>query len=169
MLIPTDRLDSRHHILPAQTCRGFATDPSVNAVELQQLYQALGGEDGLPGGLALLAARGAEGAEYVVGGQSRRVAAHQVPVIDTTGAGDVFLGVFLAELDGAHPVEAALTLAAAAAGAAVQVGRKGAVSAIPTRTEVEAASIAKNERLTRARRSQPCERPEPGNRNTLHA
>lgn len=109
---------------------------SVNAVELQQLFEALGGEDRLPERLALLVTRGADGADYIAGGQTLRAAAHRVPVIDTTGAGDVFLGVFLAELDQGRPVAAALSLASAAA--AVQVGRKGAVGAIPTRAEAEA-------------------------------
>lgn len=109
---------------------------SVNAVELQQLVTAVGGEDRLPGGLALLVTRGAEGAEYIAQGRSQRVDALRVPVVDTTGAGDVFLGVFLAELDRDRPVAAALELASAAA--AVQVGRKGAVGAIPARAEAEA-------------------------------
>lgn len=109
---------------------------SVNAVELQQLVETLGGREKLPDDLALLITRGAEGAEYVAGGQSLRVAAHHVPVVDTTGAGDVFLGVFLAEVDRGRPVAAALAFASAAA--AVQVTRAGAVGAIPTRSEAEA-------------------------------
>lgn len=113
---------------------------SVNAVELQQLVEALGGRDRLPEALALLITRGADGAEYIDGGQTQCAAAHHVPVVDTTGAGDVFLGVFLAELDRDRPVEAALTLASAAA--AVQVGRMGAVGAIPTREESEAMLLA---------------------------
>jgi Sugar kinases, ribokinase family len=109
---------------------------SVNAVELRQLFQALGAEDRLPEGLALLVTRGGDGADYIAGGQTLRAAAHRVPVIDTTGAGDVFLGVFLSELDRGRPVAAAMSLASAAA--AVQIGRKGAVRAIPTWAEAEA-------------------------------
>ncbi|WP_370302413.1 ribokinase [Pseudooceanicola sp.] len=109
---------------------------SVNAVELQQLTEALGGEHRLPVGLSLLVTRGAEGAEYIAGGRTMRVSAHRVSVVDTTGAGDVFLGVFLAELDRDRP--AASALARASAAAAVQVGRTGAVGAIPTRAEAEA-------------------------------
>jgi len=109
---------------------------SVNTVELQQLVDALGGESRLPKRLALLVTRGADGADYIAGGQTQRTAAHRVPVIDTTGAGDVFPGVFVADLDQGRQVAAALYLASAAA--AVQVGRKGAVGAIPTRAEAEA-------------------------------
>lgn len=109
---------------------------SVNEVELEQLLVAVGGRDSLPDGLALLVTRGSHGAEYVAGETSLRADAHRVPVVDTTGAGDVFLGVFLAEIDHDRPVEAALALASAAA--AVQVGRTGAVGAIPTRDEAEA-------------------------------
>jgi ribokinase len=109
---------------------------SVNAVELQQLLEALGGRDRVPEALALLVTHGADGAEYIVDGRTLRAAAHRVSVVDTTGAGDVFLGVFLAEVDRDRPVAAALTLASAAA--AVQVGRIGAVGAIPSRDESEA-------------------------------
>lgn len=109
---------------------------SVNAVELQQLIAALGSADRLPEGLDLLVTRGSEGAEYLAAGETQRVDALKVPVVDTTGAGDAFLGVFLAELDRGSVPGRALALASAAA--ALQVGRKGAVEAIPMREEAEA-------------------------------
>lgn len=67
-----------------------------------------------------------------------RVPAHRVdPVVDTTGAGDVFhaaLGVALAE---GQPAEAALRFAAVAA--AIKCGRAGGTRRTPTRAEVDAA------------------------------
>ena len=108
---------------------------SVNAVELAQLEEAVGGAGNLPSGLDLLVTRGSEGAEYLSGGESLCVESHQVEAKDTTGAGDVFLGVFLSELDaGASPQNA---LETANAAAAIQVGKLGAVDAIPTRAEIE--------------------------------
>ncbi|MBL3703963.1 ribokinase [Sulfitobacter sp. BDSS02] len=108
---------------------------SVNAVELAQLEEAVGGAGNLPSGLDLLVTRGSEGAEYLAGGERLRVESHRVEAKDTTGAGDVFLGVFLSELDaGASPQKA---LETANAAAALQVGKLGAVDAIPTRAEIE--------------------------------
>ncbi|MSU89330.1 ribokinase [Rhodobacteraceae bacterium 2CG4] len=108
---------------------------SVNEVELRQLEDAVGGADRLPAGVDLLVTRGAQGAEYrAAGGQVVSVAAHDVTPVDTTGAGDTFLGYFLAALDAGDDVRAALELAGAAA--ALQIGRAGAAAAIPTRAEV---------------------------------
>ena len=57
-----------------------------------------------------------------------------VPVVDTTAAGDTFLGFFFATLD-SRGVEEALKYASAAS--AVAVSRKGASSSIPTVEETE--------------------------------
>ncbi len=55
-------------------------------------------------------------------------------VIDTTGAGDTFLGFFTAEiLKGSSPK---LAIKIASAAASIAISRKGAASAIPTRNEV---------------------------------
>lgn len=109
---------------------------AVNAVELEQLTEALGGADALPRHLALLVTRGAEGAEYI-GPEGRvHVPAHRVEAVDTTGAGDVFLGVFLAALDGGTAIDEAMSEASMAG--ALQVGRLGAVDVIPYRAEFEA-------------------------------
>jgi ribokinase len=64
------------------------------------------------------------------------VAAFEVAAVDTTGAGDTFLGAFLAARDGGAGPEAALRRASAAA--AIQVTRAGAADAIPTAAEVAA-------------------------------
>ncbi|MCH8953331.1 MAG: ribokinase, partial [Proteobacteria bacterium] len=84
----------------------------------------------------LLVTRGARGARWRAGGTVREVAAFAVTPVDTTGAGDTFLGVFLAARDAGAAPEAALKQAAAAA--ALQVTRPGAAEAIPTAGEVAA-------------------------------
>ena len=115
---------------------------AVNAVEYAQLCAAVGGAEALPPALRLLITHGEDGAELRDGGQSLRVPAFSVEAVDTTGAGDVFLGYFLAGIDGGGAPKAALIRAAAAA--ALQVTRPGAVDAIPRADEVAAFIAAKN-------------------------
>jgi ribokinase len=64
-----------------------------------------------------------------------KVPACPARAVDTTGAGDVFNGYYLASrLQGFAPFEAAEWASCAAA---IQVSRPGSVSAIPSREEVE--------------------------------
>lgn len=108
---------------------------SVNAIELAQLHDAVG-ERGLPEDLTLLVTKGGDGASYIAGEETVHIAAHDVPVVDTTGAGDVFLGAFLAMFDKGACAKEAMGFANAAA--ALQVGRKGAAAAIPFADEIHA-------------------------------
>ena len=109
---------------------------AVNEVEAGQLAAHLGtAVDALPVA-ELLVTLGARGARYRAGGMVCEVAAFPVTPVDTTGAGDTFLGVFLAARDGGAEPEAALRQAAAAA--ALQVTRPGAADAIPAADEVAA-------------------------------
>ncbi len=108
---------------------------AVNEVEAAQLAQHIGQPIealDLPG---LLVTRGAEGATYRTSKGVSDVDAFAVDAVDTTGAGDTFLGYFLAALDHGHPPEDALRSAAAAA--ALQVTRHGAGEAIPSADEVD--------------------------------
>jgi sugar/nucleoside kinase (ribokinase family) len=70
----------------------------------------------------------AEGAEV------RHIPAYQVPVVDTTGCGDVFHGAYMAELARGTSIEDALRFASAAA--AITATRVGGRSGAPTRAEV---------------------------------
>ena len=69
--------------------------------------------------------------------QPKRLAqsSFSVPVVDTTGAGDTFLGYFIASITSAMEVAAALERASKAA--AIAVGSAGAAQAIPTADAVE--------------------------------
>ena len=109
---------------------------AVNQVEADQLEHHLGkplSKLDLPG---LLVTRGADGAVYRAAGKAYKTAAFSVQPVDTTGAGDTFLGYFLAGFDGGSAPDAALRRAAAAA--AIQVTRAGAAEAIPSEEEVDA-------------------------------
>jgi ribokinase len=108
----------------------------VNEVEAGQLAGHLGtAVEDLPVP-ELLVTLGARGARYRAGEVVCEVAAFKVTPVDTTGAGDTFLGAFLAARDGGAAPEAALRQASAAA--AIQVTRPGAADAIPAAGEVAA-------------------------------
>ncbi|WP_118182844.1 ribokinase [Paraburkholderia phosphatilytica] len=79
---------------------------------------------------------GAQGA-YLLreGGEGAHFAAPEVQAVDTTAAGDTFIGVFASQLAARQPLDAAIGLAQRAA--AISVTRAGAQPSIPTREEVE--------------------------------
>ena len=104
---------------------------SVNEVELAQLEAAMDVR-----GIARLVTLGAKGAYYeAANGARTEVAAFPVEPIDTTGAGDTFLGAFLAKLDEGQALATCLRWASAAA--ALQVMRLGAATVIPEAEEIE--------------------------------
>lgn len=79
---------------------------------------------------------GADGSVY----QDRDVTVTQerytVPVIDTTAAGDTFLGYFISEISENSDIQQALRLASMAA--ALAVSKEGAMPSVPLRADVEA-------------------------------
>jgi len=100
----------------------------------------LGGDISAP---HLLVTLGSEGAQYIGAGLDVRGDGFNVPVVNTTGAGDTFIGTFLAQLirdpgllQDAAKCGAAIRFSNAAA--AVVVGRAGALGAMPTEAEVRA-------------------------------
>jgi len=84
---------------------------------------------------AVLMTLGAEGAVYQSATEGRiRVSGQRVKVVDTTAAGDTFVGYFLAARLAGRPVAEALDLANRAA--AIAVTRPGALPSIPYGKEV---------------------------------
>ncbi len=78
---------------------------------------------------------GKNGASYIDDKQQINVTAPGVDVVDTTAAGDTFIGYMLAGLALRQPVEAALETACRAA--ALCVTKHGAAESIPTRQELD--------------------------------
>ncbi|MEO0622409.1 MAG: PfkB family carbohydrate kinase [Pseudomonadota bacterium] len=109
---------------------------ALNEGEAAALERHLGlGLGDLPVGQVLLTL-GARGARLITKGEALDIPAFPVEPVDTTGAGDCFLGYALAGLDlGLPPAEA---MRRAAAAAALQVTRPGAADAVPTAAEVDA-------------------------------
>lgn len=108
---------------------------AVNEVEARDTFAAFGEALPIAG---LLITRGAKGAEYrdLETGRVWEQPAFRVQAVDTTGAGDCFAGWFAAGLSRGEDI--ATTLRNASAAAALQVTRKGAGNAMPTRAEVAA-------------------------------
>ena len=105
----------------------------MNEIEAEQLRAA---EGALPP-LDCIITKGAQGAEWV----SPNVAplfmpAFKVAPVDTTGAGDTFIGTLAAALDLGLAPDAAMRRASGAS--AIQVTRAGAAQAIPMAAEVDA-------------------------------
>ena len=77
---------------------------------------------------------GKRGVLALTGGDASVIAGRAVKAVDTTGAGDCFVGALAAQLSGGWPIRDALTYANAAASICVQ--RMGAAPSMPTAAEV---------------------------------
>ena len=84
---------------------------------------------------AILLTLGGDGSLYARGGERIKTPAQAVEAVDTTAAGDTFIGYFLAELMAGESTAQALTMATKAA--ALCVTRPGAAASIPRRGELE--------------------------------
>lgn len=84
----------------------------------------------------VLVTLGAQGVVVVDGAGSRHAAAHQVVAVDTTAAGDTFIGALAVALCEGQSLDAAVALGQAAS--ALCVTRAGAQASIPYRRELPA-------------------------------
>ena len=93
----------------------------------------------------LIITKGGAGADIHQAGEVLQIAGHKVEVVDTTGAGDAFIGSFLYALTKVEEGLSQLTLAQindmlsySNAVAALVTAKSGAIEAIPTKEEVVA-------------------------------
>jgi ribokinase len=91
----------------------------------------------VPADVPVIETRGARGARIEQGGTSRDIPPPPVEVLDTTGAGDCFNGVFAAGLLEGRPLEDAVGRAVLAS--ALSVTQAGAREGMPMRAEIDAA------------------------------
>jgi ribokinase len=87
-------------------------------------------------GVAVIVTRGGEGAEVAAPDAIWQEAAHEVAVVDTTAAGDCFVGVLAHRLDRGETLRDSVRRANVAA--ALCCMRHGSQGSIPTRAETEA-------------------------------
>jgi ribokinase len=79
---------------------------------------------------------GKRGVLALIGGEASMIAGRTVKAVDTTGAGDCFVGALAAQLAGGTSLRDALGYANAAASICVQ--RMGAAPSMPTAAEIAA-------------------------------
>jgi ribokinase len=107
----------------------------LNEVEAQQCKSNIKNFDTLTDRMIFVVTRGEAGAKCSINGKVLIFPSPSVTAVDTTGAGDTFLGFLLAAIDNGVELESAMKFSTAAA--AIQITRDGAVQAIPLREEVE--------------------------------
>ncbi|MGV2113783.1 ribokinase [Agrobacterium salinitolerans] len=83
----------------------------------------------------VLRTMGGKGAEAYIGGEHVTVPALQIDVVDTTAAGDCFVGVLAAALDRGAGIQEAMRRATTAA--AIACSRSGSQSSIPSAKETD--------------------------------
>ncbi|MDR3280466.1 MAG: ribokinase [Synergistaceae bacterium] len=88
---------------------------------------------------AVLLTIGRDGALYRDAGTTITRGIYEVPVVDTTAAGDTFTGYFVSSVADGIPVSEALRRASVAS--SIAVSRKGASSSVPTLSETLAADL----------------------------
>jgi ribokinase len=98
-------------------------------------------------GLEVVVTRGAAGAISARGHDQIHVAAPRVDVIDTTGAGDAFVGAFAAALDAGDDRPKALSVATAAG--SLTCTMHGAQPSLPARDAIDALLLSVTSRLVR--------------------
>jgi ribokinase len=115
---------NEHELVVIAELLGTALDGSVEK-QIHRVADRLGAD--------VICTLGAEGAAYCVAGETGRADASRVNAIDTTAAGDTFVG-YLAATAGL-PFNESLRMALTAG--SITVTRQGAAASIPFRAEVE--------------------------------
>jgi ribokinase len=114
----------------------------VNEAEADWLAGYLGGSADAAGlraalGVDVVRTLGAAGSEIATSAGLRAIAAHAVTPVDTTAAGDCFVGVLAAALDRGRNIDDAMRRASVAA--AICCTRSGSQSSLPGSAEIDAA------------------------------
>lgn len=100
-------------------------------------YEILGGKENLitKSTQAIILTKGGEGYEIITSNESKKFPCMKVDVVDTTAAGDTFLGGFVAKLANGSSIEDAARFGSIAA--SIACTKKGAQPSIPTLEDIE--------------------------------
>lgn len=113
-----------------QILTGILPDCEVNLALAVQKLQRLGARN-------VIVTLGGKGSAVAVGKEITLIPARKVKVVDTTAAGDTYLGALAVRLEAGDDLVTAANYATLAA--ALKITRRGATSAVPSKNEVEEA------------------------------
>lgn len=130
--LPAELVASTDYLVPneleAAALAGVRVDSPASAAEAAQRLRAQGARN-------VIITLGAAGVLSATDDGVRHHAARPVKAVDSTAAGDTFIGGLCASLVAGRPLDQAIAFAQAAA--AISVTRPGAQTSIPRREEVE--------------------------------
>ena len=132
--VPRELWTAADVLVPNQT--EARTLLGIDSADLDDLGVALALAERCAGAIVMTC--GAEGAIVVDGGSASRISSPPAVVVDTTGAGDTFVGVFAAEHSLGTSLGQAVTVACRAA--AFSVEHRGVIAGIPRRDELAGAA-----------------------------
>ena len=112
----------------AESLTGICIDSKASAIKATEKIKLLGVKD-------VVITLGDRGCVYTDGDQVVFFPAENVTAIDTTSAGDCFIGALVTMLSQNKPISEAITFATKAA--AITITREGASKSIPTADEIE--------------------------------
>ncbi len=125
--LPAELLRLADLVVPNETEAAVLTGASSPAAAAEALREG--------GAATVVVTLGARGSLLVGAGGTLEVPAKRVRAVDSTAAGDAFLGALVAGLSAGEPVEAAAVRASAAG--AIAATRPGAVPSLPSRRQVD--------------------------------
>ncbi len=130
--LPASVYENAEIITPNETeteiLTGIVPDCEVNIALAVKKFRALGASN-------VVITLGAQGSAVAVGQEITLIPAYTVDAVDTTAAGDTFVGAVALKLAAGADLPTAAKFAVAAS--ALKITRRGAASAIPTMAEVE--------------------------------
>lgn len=129
--IPDELLSLTDYLIPNETELALLTGCEVNCHTAVAAARRLTDR----GVKAVIATMGEEGSCYVDGRQDFFIPAAETRAVDTTAAGDSYIGAFLSALSRGYEVRTAMEFASLAA--SITVSRQGAADSIPLLEEVE--------------------------------
>ena len=136
MAFGRELLDLVDILILNETELGVLTGTALRDTDAQDRFISAARSLQTDGNRVICVTLGKQGVLAILNGDSIVVPGRAVKAIDTTGAGDCFVGAVAAQLARGHPLQAALNYANAAASICVQ--RMGAGPSMPTAAEVTA-------------------------------